>query len=174
MTFKATVRREGSTDRFSTSFWENSMQHRPVAVTVALVLFTSLPPDVGAQTTAGASAAIVVPVIAQTSSFGSEVTVYNPNAASITITPVFYDAQNTASPGPKPCTSLSVGANVTTAFTIASQCALQSGSSFGLLVLTESTGSMATHALRHHKAWASRPKASLSRISTTKFSTRRA
>ena len=75
--------------------------------------------DPHAQTTAGTSATIVVPVIAQTSSFGSEVTVYNPNASAITITPIFYDAQNTASPGPKPCTSLSVGANVTKGFTLA-------------------------------------------------------
>jgi len=96
--------------------------------------------DPGAQTTAGTSATIVVPVIAQTSSFGSEVTVYNPNASTITITPIFYDAQNTASPGPKPCTSLSVGPNLTKAFTLASQCALPAGSNFGLLVMTEVTG----------------------------------
>ena len=41
------------------------------------------------QTTSGTSATIVVPVIAQTSSFGSEVTVFNPNAATITVNPVF-------------------------------------------------------------------------------------
>jgi hypothetical protein len=91
-------------------------------------------PRAFAQTTAGSSATIVVPVIAQTSSFSSEVTVYNPNVSSITIDPVFYDAQNTASPGPKACTSLSVGANVSKAFTVAAQCALPSGSNFGLVV----------------------------------------
>ena len=93
-----------------------------------------------AQTTAGTSATIVVPVIAQTSSFGSEVTVFNPNAATITVHPVFYDAQNTASPGPKSCTSLSIAANVSKAFTVSAQCALPSGSNFGLLILSESTG----------------------------------
>jgi len=97
-------------------------------------------PRAFAQTTAGSSATIVVPVIAQTSSFSSEVTVYNPNVSSITIDPVFYDAQNTASPGPKACTSLSVGANVSKAFTVAAQCALPSGSNFGLVVLTETKG----------------------------------
>jgi hypothetical protein len=40
-----------------------------------------------AQTTAGSSATIVVPVIAQTSSFGSEVTLYNPNASAISVAP---------------------------------------------------------------------------------------
>jgi len=93
-----------------------------------------------AQTTAGTSATIVVPVIAQTASFASDVTVYNPNAASINVNAVFYDAQNTASPGPKACTSLAVGANVSKGFTVATQCALPSGSNFGLLVLSESTG----------------------------------
>jgi hypothetical protein len=92
------------------------------------------------QTTSGTSATIVVPVIAQTASFGSEVTVYNPNGSAIIVNPVFYDAQNTATPGPKACTSVSLGANVTKAFTIATQCALPAGSNFGLLVLSESTG----------------------------------
>jgi hypothetical protein len=92
------------------------------------------------QTTAGSSATIVVPVVAQTVSFGSEVSVYNPNGATITINPVFYEAQNTVSPGPKACTTLSVGANLTKAFTVATQCALPAGSNFGLLVLNESTG----------------------------------
>src|SRR5689334_3872193 len=87
-----------------------------------------------AQTTAGTSATIVVPVIAQTASFGSEVTLFNPNAATITVNPVFFDAQNTASPGLKACTSMLLGANVTKAFTVASQCALPAGSNFGLLV----------------------------------------
>jgi len=80
-----------------------------------------LPPASSAivQTTAGTSATIVVPVIAQTASFASDVTVYNPNAASINVNAVFYDAQNTASPGPKACTSLAVGANVSKGFTVA-------------------------------------------------------
>jgi len=106
------------------------------------VLALLLPPASSAiaQTTAGTSATIVVPVIAQTASFASDVTVYNPNAASINVNAVFYDAQNTASPGPKACTSLAVGANVSKGFTVATQCALPSGSNFGLLVLSESTG----------------------------------
>jgi hypothetical protein len=104
---------------------------------LALLLESS---GVVGQTTAGTSSTIVFPVIAQTASFGSEVTVFNPNAATITVTPVFYDAQNTATPGPKACTSVSLGTNVTKAFTVATQCALPAGSNFGLLVLTESTG----------------------------------
>ena len=68
-----------------------------VAAVVGAVLQSSV---VFGQTTAGTSATIVIPVIAQTSSFGSEVSVYNPNGAAITVSPVSYDAQNTATPGP--------------------------------------------------------------------------
>jgi hypothetical protein len=93
-----------------------------------------------AQTTAGTSTKIVVPVIAQTVSFGTEVTVYNPNAITIAVNPSFYDAQNTASPGAKACSSLSVGAGLSRTFSISTQCALPSGSNFGLLVLAEASG----------------------------------
>ena len=81
-----------------------------------------------------------MPVIEQTASFGSEVTLYNANASSITVNAVFYDAQNTNSPGAKSCASLALAAGRTAQFTVASQCALPSGSNFGLLVLSESSG----------------------------------
>jgi hypothetical protein len=106
----------------------------------ASTLLLALASNAFAQTTAGTSATIVVPVIAQTSSFGSEVTLYNPNASAISVTPTFYDAQNTGAPGPKSCTALSIAANVTRQFTVAAQCALPAGSNFGLLVLAEATG----------------------------------
>ena len=93
-----------------------------------------------AQTTSGSSATIVVPVIAQTASFGSEVTAYNPNAGAITVNVSFYDAQNTANPGAKACTPLSIGAGASVEFSLAGQCALPTGANFGLLVLAEATG----------------------------------
>jgi Chaperone of endosialidase len=93
-----------------------------------------------AQTTAGTSATIVVPVIAQTASFGSEVTAYNPNAGTITVNVAFYDANNTSSPGPKTCAALSLPAGQSAQFSAAGQCALPAGSNFGLLVLAELSG----------------------------------
>ena len=93
-----------------------------------------------AQTTSGSSATIVVPVIAQTASFGSEVTAYNPNAGAITVNVSFYDAQNTANPGAKACTPLGIGAGASVEFSLAGQCALPTGGNFGLLVLAEATG----------------------------------
>ncbi|HTL75484.1 MAG TPA: tail fiber domain-containing protein [Casimicrobiaceae bacterium] len=109
-------------------------------ITFCLAAFLVYSQSAVAQTTAGASATIVLPIVAQTPSFGSEVTVYNPNAGTITITPAFYDAQNTSSPGPKACGSLSVAANVSKQLSVASQCALPAGAHFGLLVLPEVTG----------------------------------
>src|SRR5437879_1680087 len=93
-----------------------------------------------AQTTAGTSATIVIPVIAQTPSFGSEVTVYNPNGGAITVNVSFYDAQNTASPGLKACSPLPIPVGRSVQFAVAGQCALPSGSNFGLLILAEQSG----------------------------------
>jgi len=93
-----------------------------------------------AQTTAGTSATIVVPVIAQTATFASEVTAYNPNPGAITVAVAFYDANNTASPGPKTCLPLSLPAGQSVQFSAASQCTLPAGSNFGLLVLSEESG----------------------------------
>jgi len=104
----------------------------------AIVVFSNAP--LLAQTTSGTSATIVVPVIAQTTSFGSEVTAYNPNGAAITVNVSFYDAQNTASPGLKVCTQLSLPAGRSAQFSVAAQCALPAGSNFGLLILAEQSG----------------------------------
>ncbi len=93
-----------------------------------------------AQTTSGSSATIVVPVIAQTSSFDSEVTAYSPNREAITVDVSFYDAQNTANPGAKACTPLSIGAGASVKFSLTGQCALPTRGNFGLLVLVEATG----------------------------------
>ena len=82
----------------------------------------------------------MVPVIAQTSSYGSEVTAYNPNGGAITVNVSFYDAQNTATPGAQPCTPLSIGAGASVEFSLPGQCALPTGANFGLLVMAEATG----------------------------------
>jgi len=99
----------------------------------------------GAQTTAGTSATIVVPIVAQTGSFTSEVTLYNPNAGAITLSVAFFNAQNTMSPGPKTCNALVLPAGRSAAFAVASQCALPAEPSFGLLILTEQTGTQRFH-----------------------------
>jgi hypothetical protein len=98
-----------------------------------------------AQTTAGTSATIVVPVVAQTGSFTSEVTLYNPNAGAITVSVAYYNAQNTASPGAKACNPLVLPGGRSAAFAVATQCALPAPPNFGLLILAEQSGTQSFH-----------------------------
>jgi hypothetical protein len=99
-----------------------------------------------AQTTAGSGVEIVLPVVAQTASFVSEVTVFNPTGAVVAIDVSYFDAQNLASAGPKPCATLVVPASRSVQFTPGIQCMLGPGSHFGLLVLAEQTASQAFYA----------------------------
>jgi len=95
-----------------------------------------------AVTTAGASSTIVVPVVASTGSFVSEIAVYYPGpfsgtATSMTINVFYYDANGLPSPGLKPCAQLSINAGETKSFVLASQCTLGAGGHFGVLVLQD-------------------------------------
>lgn len=95
-----------------------------------------------AVTTAGASSTIVIPVVASTGSFVSEVTVFYPGpfsgtATSMTMNVFYYDANGLPSPGLKPCAQLSINAGQTKSFVLASQCTLGAGSHFGVLVLQD-------------------------------------
>ena len=95
-----------------------------------------------AVTTAGASSTIVVPLVSSTASYVSEIAVYYPGpfsgtGTSMTTNVFYYDANNLASPGLKPCTPLSINAGETKSFLLASQCTLGSGTHFGLLVLQD-------------------------------------
>jgi hypothetical protein len=120
--------------------------HRSAASALFVVVGLSFGVSLGhAQTTAGTSTVIVVPVAAQTASFVSEVTLFNPNGAPITVNLAYYDANNLASAGAKPCTAVVVPANRSVQFGLSGQCALGSGSHFGLLVLAEQTQTLEFH-----------------------------
>jgi len=95
-----------------------------------------------AVTTAGSGSTIVIPVVASTASFVSEVTVFHPGpfsgpATPITINVFYYEANGLASPGLKSCSQLTVNAGETKSFQLASQCTLGAGSHFGLMVLQD-------------------------------------
>jgi hypothetical protein len=94
--------------------------------------------QVFAQTTAGIGTTIVFPVIAQTGSFASEVTVYNPGSNALTAHVTFFEANNSSTPGTNVCTDASVAANRSVRFSIGTQCPLAAGSHFGLLVVADS------------------------------------
>jgi hypothetical protein len=95
-----------------------------------------------AVTSAGSGSTIVIPVTASTGSYTSEVSVFYPgpfsgSGTSMTINVLYYEANGQASPGPKPCTPLSINAGETKSFLLASQCTLGTGGHFGLLVLQD-------------------------------------
>ena len=93
-----------------------------------------------AQTTFGAATTIVFPVVAATATFTGQITLYNPNANTITVNLSYYDANNLPSPGPKPCNAAVIPANASVQFDLATQCTLGAGSHFGLLIGAEVIG----------------------------------
>jgi hypothetical protein len=104
---------------------------------VALLCFFSA--AASAVTTAGTSSSIVLPVAAKTSSFETEVFVFNRNQYAISVDVLYYEANGLASPGQKTCNLLSLAANETKSFKLADQCpVLNDGAShFGLMVLRD-------------------------------------
>src|SRR4051812_7722812 len=80
-----------------------------------------------AQTTFGSSTTIVFPVIAATSVFTGQVTLYNPNGTDITVGLDYFDANNTSIPGSKLCNDIAVPANRSVQFVLATQCTLGAG-----------------------------------------------
>lgn len=92
---------------------------------------------VHAQTTAGAGTVLVIPLVAQTASYSTEVFVRNPNAGTMTIAVRFYEAKNSTTPGLRTCTDLSVAAGITASFKLNAQCTLTAASHFGMLLLED-------------------------------------
>src|SRR5512133_836964 len=91
-----------------------------------------------AQTTAGIATTVVFPVAAQTASFASEMTLFNPGPNLLTASVKFYEANNSGAPGPKICNDVSVSAGRSVQLLLATQCALTgSGGHFGLIVVAD-------------------------------------
>ena len=83
---------------------------RAATVAPALVLtLAGYASFLDAQTTAGSGTTMVFPVTAQTASFASEVTLFNPGPNLLTAWVAFYEAQNSSAPGPKSCNGCSFG-----------------------------------------------------------------
>lgn len=96
-------------------------------------------PAVG-QTAFGSATTIVFPLIANTGTFTSTITIYNPNAADVTVGLDYFDANNTSVPGAKPCNDVVVPANGTMEFDLPSQCTLDASSHFGQLIVSDNAG----------------------------------
>ena len=93
--------------------------------------------SVQAQTTIGAATTIVFPITAQTSTFASQVTIFNPGPNALNASVAFYEANNSSAPGPKPCADLALPASRSAQFSVSSQCTLAAGSHFGLLIVAD-------------------------------------
>jgi hypothetical protein len=107
-----------------------------------LVVMTALAATAGAahaQATAAAGSVLVVPAVAQTVSYTSEVVVRNPNATTLTLNVKFYEALTSTNPGLRPCAQLSVAMLESKPFTLGSQCTLGSGSHHGMLILEDAS-----------------------------------
>jgi len=102
----------------------------PNSATIAIADGDAVPLDASATT-------IVVPIVAQTASFSTEVYVRNANASPMTVNVNFYEATNSSVPGLRSCSSLIVPAHTTQLLTLGTQCVLGLGSHFGMLVLED-------------------------------------
>ena len=111
------------------------------AIAAALIGSALAATPAAAQTAFGSSTTIVFPVAANTSTFTTTVTLYNPNVSDVTVGLDFFDANNTLVPGSKPCNDILVPANGSVAFTLQSQCTLDPATShFGPLIATDNAG----------------------------------
>lgn len=91
-----------------------------------------------AQATAASGSVVVLPVIAQTSSYTSTISVQNPNSAPITVSVRFYEATNSSTPGLTTCNALTVPALAVVPFTLPDQCTdFPTGSHFGMLIMAD-------------------------------------
>lgn len=93
----------------------------------------------GAQVDAAATQ-IIIPVVAATASFASQITLKDQSATARSVTVQFYEGIGSGgAPGPKPCSAVSLAALETKTVSLASQCTLGAGSHFGFVILTDSS-----------------------------------
>ena len=107
---------------------------------LASVLLATTAHIAWAQSTDGAGSVIVIPLVAQTGSFATEVTVRNLNAAPLTLDVKFYEGLNSGTPGAKTCSQLTLSANETKQFLLEGQCGpLGAGGHFGMVLLQDAS-----------------------------------
>jgi hypothetical protein len=80
---------------------------------------------------------MIIPIVAQTASYTSEVTVRNPYDDALPINVGYTGGMGTTSAGQRACSPLSVPARSSVQFDIATQCAIPTSGQFGYLTLAE-------------------------------------
>jgi hypothetical protein len=96
------------------------------------------------QTAFGSSTTIVFPLMANTNTFTSVVTLYNPNPADVTVSLDYFDSVSVlppAVPGAKPCSDVVIPANGSVEFGVPAQCTLEPGANhFGQMIVSDVAG----------------------------------
>ncbi len=87
----------------------------------------------------GAAPTIVVPLVASTGSFASELYVRNPGAGALTVNVTLDEAGTSSKPGVHACAQLAIPANATRLLSLVPQCGLDSTPHFGTLVLEDAS-----------------------------------
>jgi hypothetical protein len=77
----------------------------------AIAVSTLAAAPAGAQSTLGYAPTILIPVVAQTVSFASEIFVHNPLGTALTVNVTLVEATTSSSPGPHACSQLVVPRN---------------------------------------------------------------
>src|SRR5689334_9810393 len=111
-----------------------------IARLLVLTTFAATTGVAHAQSTAASGSTIVLPDVAETVSYTSEITVRNPNATPLTLNVKFYEATTSANPGLRTCAQLTIPALQSKPFSVGAQCSpLGAGSHFGMLVLEDAS-----------------------------------
>ena len=105
---------------------------------IRLLLFASLTVFAIGRAAAqvdGAGTQIIIPVVASTASFTSEITLKDESGSSNSVTMQFVEAQSSSTPGVHSCTSIPLAGFGVTTVTLAASCPLAAGSHFGYVLL---------------------------------------
>jgi hypothetical protein len=90
-----------------------------------------------AQTTAASATVMVIPLVAATTTYSSDIFIRNPNAAPIALVFNFYEAKTSPTPGKRTCSNVSLAAFETKLVRLGTQCTLTAASHHGLLILED-------------------------------------
>jgi hypothetical protein len=104
---------------------------------LAITLLAGLPWAASAQI-GSAGNTLLIPVVAATASFQSDIYVRNLADTQQTVDITFYEAETSTSPGTKVCTQLVIAPYLLTRFNLATQCTLDASNHHGFMILTDS------------------------------------
>ena len=113
--------------------------NRSIGATFAPIVVPTVPLPPSTSIGGGASGSVLlVPVVARTASFESEVFITNQTASSVTVNLRYHGARGTTAVGSNVCSTQTIAAQSTLALTLATACpSLPTGSQFGMLVISE-------------------------------------